>query len=1081
MAYDWGPFLTYWGTYCKDVFQNAFMGESRISFSEGLLRTLYYETDVGSIPRGISMDSRGTVPKFSSTENWNTRIQGCYWCMDDNNTLNGICCGKDCLYFLHEWCIERGVHFTGDRFCRFPGCDKTSRNGIYCNQEHRARFDSVFPKWTDHKSILKTVIRAGPSWYHENSINTNNTPPQSTHNYNLRSTSTNNSTQSKTEVKFLGYFPPEFREMLIHNTDIGSVPRVHPTQEDFTSKFSQCPNWSAVIKGCYFCGRPEMKDPLNDHFCRLQCYLLFYEWCRTKVESKIKIRFCQYPECDRKASEGFKCCNREHTREICELYEKNNLIDIERKISVAPKWYIKANAPNELYPDLTQNQSQQMAQHYTNSYVPQQSPIQYNNTINFLFSQQVTLFMYLNTDIGPIPRGIEVYLPKLQREPLSPNWHAQINLCYWCCMKPPVIHYIACSHKCLFFFIEWLHRKYEAISNVKLCKSLGCPAYRYFGFQCCNREHSTSYESSFKEFFPFLRSTDFALGPIWYRDYSCNRIEFYNREDPFYELSNFYPCDNLFFNGVQWKTTEHYFQAMKFNGTPYLYYVSTLPFPRDAFSFSRKPQAMKWIHPCWHKVKLQVMLNVLRAKFSDPFFAQILLRTGDAALIEHTKNDKFWGDGGDGSGENKLGILLMQVRSELFSSGAHPIYHQEPMPTQHIPLQSHNNQQHISRTEPPRELINQIYPSAPLFQENINSTNEKRSLPVETNVPKKHTEERELSGFIANLNPIKSTSNIDMNTNNTLVPNIQIKSGEAKFQLPSDYECPFNMSTDNLETEPLGEESPQTSTLPIDLARIEAENNQTQLVNCPNQTPFPNPQGTITNNTNPFLQDNNTDQQMDTSKDSGDLLDLSGVQPMETASNGGTNPFARVKNSDDKSQNYNENSHTQASSDHPMIESEQGISELEGLPTKLLKTNSSSDIKSTLSDQNLIRDVPPTDNASTFVRIEIFADEIPHSPKENTVAPVSDDQSMEVSEPNDPLVTNSGSADQVQASPSKSLVSTSSSEDISNSAFSTPNKVQNDSFNNANLISSGSDESSKNTSYDSFVWIPKTPEKSEKP
>jgi predicted NAD-dependent protein-ADP-ribosyltransferase YbiA (DUF1768 family) len=45
-----------------------------------------------------------------------------------------------------------------------------------------------------------------------------------------------------------------------------------------------------------------------------------------------------------------------------------------------------------------------------------------------------------------------------------------------------------------------------------------------------------------------------------------------------------------------------------------------------------------------------------------------LLATGDAILIEHTRNDDYWADGGDGSGKNKLGLLLMQVREELKNS-----------------------------------------------------------------------------------------------------------------------------------------------------------------------------------------------------------------------------------------------------------------------------------------------------------------------------------------------------------------------------------------------------------------------------
>lgn len=44
---------------------------------------------------------------------------------------------------------------------------------------------------------------------------------------------------------------------------------------------------------------------------------------------------------------------------------------------------------------------------------------------------------------------------------------------------------------------------------------------------------------------------------------------------------------------------------------------------------------------------------------------RLLLATGDAKLVEHTEQDDYWGDGGDGSGKNMLGRILMEVREEL--------------------------------------------------------------------------------------------------------------------------------------------------------------------------------------------------------------------------------------------------------------------------------------------------------------------------------------------------------------------------------------------------------------------------------
>jgi len=61
------------------------------------------------------------------------------------------------------------------------------------------------------------------------------------------------------------------------------------------------------------------------------------------------------------------------------------------------------------------------------------------------------------------------------------------------------------------------------------------------------------------------------------------------------------------------------------------------------------------------------MFTILEAKFNHcqhPDLAAKLSATKDATLVEHTR-DAFWGDGIDGSGENKLGQLLMRVRDSL--------------------------------------------------------------------------------------------------------------------------------------------------------------------------------------------------------------------------------------------------------------------------------------------------------------------------------------------------------------------------------------------------------------------------------
>lgn len=67
----------------------------------------------------------------------------------------------------------------------------------------------------------------------------------------------------------------------------------------------------------------------------------------------------------------------------------------------------------------------------------------------------------------------------------------------------------------------------------------------------------------------------------------------------------------------------------------------------------------------WNEVKEKVMYQGLKLKFTqNEDLKQKLLSTGQRKIIEHTKNDSYWGDG-LGKGLNRLGHLLMQLREEL--------------------------------------------------------------------------------------------------------------------------------------------------------------------------------------------------------------------------------------------------------------------------------------------------------------------------------------------------------------------------------------------------------------------------------
>ena len=65
------------------------------------------------------------------------------------------------------------------------------------------------------------------------------------------------------------------------------------------------------------------------------------------------------------------------------------------------------------------------------------------------------------------------------------------------------------------------------------------------------------------------------------------------------------------------------------------------------------------------------MYEAVLAKFTQHAdLREPLLATGDAKVVEHTENDAYWGDGGDGSGKNSLGQVLMRVREQPRSEPA---------------------------------------------------------------------------------------------------------------------------------------------------------------------------------------------------------------------------------------------------------------------------------------------------------------------------------------------------------------------------------------------------------------------------
>lgn len=108
---------------------------------------------------------------------------------------------------------------------------------------------------------------------------------------------------------------------------------------------------------------------------------------------------------------------------------------------------------------------------------------------------------------------------------------------------------------------------------------------------------------------------------------------------------------------------------MKYEGTEYEEELRLLEKAFDAAKMGRRRDLPR--REDWEEVKIGVMKEALIAKFTQhQDLKELLLSTGDAILIEHTSNDAFWADAGDGTGRNELGKLLMEVRAELLNAQA---------------------------------------------------------------------------------------------------------------------------------------------------------------------------------------------------------------------------------------------------------------------------------------------------------------------------------------------------------------------------------------------------------------------------
>ena len=130
----------------------------------------------------------------------------------------------------------------------------------------------------------------------------------------------------------------------------------------------------------------------------------------------------------------------------------------------------------------------------------------------------------------------------------------------------------------------------------------------------------------------------------------------------YFFLSNFYEAP-VTYQGLTYGSNEAAFQAQKCLSEAERLEFTALR-PSDSKRRGRKVQ----LRPDWEQVKLGIMEDIVRAKFTqNEDLRAMLLATGDAVLEEgNSWNDTFWGiSRKTGRGQNHLGRILMRVREEL--------------------------------------------------------------------------------------------------------------------------------------------------------------------------------------------------------------------------------------------------------------------------------------------------------------------------------------------------------------------------------------------------------------------------------
>lgn len=140
-------------------------------------------------------------------------------------------------------------------------------------------------------------------------------------------------------------------------------------------------------------------------------------------------------------------------------------------------------------------------------------------------------------------------------------------------------------------------------------------------------------------------------------------IYFYKQFGPLGYLAT-YSEHGFFKDGVYWKTSEHYYQAQKFDDYTVREMIINADTPKIASNIGRDRQFK--IRDNWEEIKQDVMYDAVYYKFkAHSDICQKLLDTGEEEIVEETAKENYWGCGPNKDGQNNYGKILVKVREKL--------------------------------------------------------------------------------------------------------------------------------------------------------------------------------------------------------------------------------------------------------------------------------------------------------------------------------------------------------------------------------------------------------------------------------